>query len=140
MLKRNRVPLILLGAVFLVFLYTIHDLLEQRIVEAGDKAPAFSITTQSGQKVSRDEFGGKLLVLNFWATWCPPCIEEMPSLSQFAKQMSPRDPEESISSSYGSFKWPETYVINREGKVVQKHIGPRNWTDPELVNSIKGLL
>lgn len=171
MLKSNRALLILLGVLFAVFLYTIHDLFEQRIVEAGDKAPKFSITTEAGRRISSADFGGKLLVLNFWATWCPPCVEEMPSLNQFAQQMGPsgvvvlgisidkderayrdflqkqrlafqvaRDPEENISSSYGTFKWPETYVINTEGKVVQKYIGPRNWTDPEIVNSIKELL
>jgi cytochrome c biogenesis protein CcmG, thiol:disulfide interchange protein DsbE len=51
-----------------------------------------------------------------------------------------RDPEEDISSRYGTFKWPETYVINTKGTVVQKYIGPRDWTDPEIVNSVRTLL
>ena len=153
------------------FLYSIHDVFEQRVVEAGDRAPKFSITTESGQKITSNDFNGKLLMVNFWATWCPPCVEEMPSLNQFAQTMGPqgvtvlgvsvdrnekayrdflsrnrlafqvaRDPEENISSSYGTFKWPETYLINKEGKVVQKFIGPRDWTDPQIVNSIRSLL
>jgi cytochrome c biogenesis protein CcmG/thiol:disulfide interchange protein DsbE len=171
MLKSNRALLIVFAVAFGAFLYTIHDLFEQRVIEAGDKAPKFTITTEAGTKVSNKEFGGKLLVLNFWATWCPPCVEEMPSLNEFARVMQPqgvvvlgvsvdrnektyrdflarnqlsfqvaRDPEENISSTYGSFKWPETYVINPDGKVVQKYIGPRDWTDPQIVNSIKSLL
>lgn len=169
--KSNRALLLVLAIVFAAFLYTIHDLFEQRIVEAGDSAPKFSITTESGNRITNSEFGGRLLVLNFWATWCPPCIEEMPSLNEFARTMQPqgvvvlgvsidrnekayktflernqlalqvaRDPEENISSSYGTFKWPETYVIDRTGKVVQKYIGPRVWTDPGIVNSIRSLL
>ena len=171
MLKSNRALFIVLAVAFGAFLYTIHDLFEVRIVEAGETAPKFAITTESGQKVSHKDFGGKLLVLNFWATWCPPCVEEMPSLNEFARAMQPqgvvvlgvsvdrnekayrdflarnqlsflvaRDPEEGISSTYGTFKWPETYVINTEGKVVQKYVGPRDWTDPQIVNSIKSLL
>jgi peroxiredoxin len=171
MLKSNRVLLAIFVVLFAAFLYAIHDQFEQRVIEAGDKAPNFQIKSESGRTFSRSEFGGKLLVLNFWATWCPPCVEEMPSLNQFAQAMSnsgvvvlgvsvdksekvyrdflqqrrlafqvARDPEENISSSYGTFKWPETYVINQEGRVVQKYIGPRNWTDPEIVNSIKALL
>ena len=171
MLKSNRALTGLLALLFVVFLFTIRDVLEQRVIEAGDTAPKFAIKTENGQQISRSEFPGKLLMVNFWATWCPPCVEEMPSLNQFAQTMAPqgvtvlgisvdrnekayreflarnqlqfqvaRDPEENISSSYGTFKWPETYVINREGKVVQKFIGPRDWTDPQIVNSIRALL
>jgi peroxiredoxin len=171
MLKSNRLLAGVLVVLFAAFLYTISDVMEQRVVEAGDTAPKFTIKTENGQQIGRSEFPGKLLMVNFWATWCPPCVEEMPSLNQFAQTMGPqgvtvlgisvdrnekayreflqrnslqflvaRDPEENISSSYGTFKWPETYVINREGKVVQKFIGPRDWNDPQVVNSIRALL
>ena len=43
------------------------------------------MTTDNGKTITRENFGGKLLVLNFWATWCPPCIEETPSLDAFAR-------------------------------------------------------
>jgi peroxiredoxin len=171
MLKSNRLLAGLLAVLFVAFLYTISDVMEQRVIEAGDTAPKFTIKTEKGQQIGRSEFPGKLLMVNFWATWCPPCVEEMPSLNQFAQAMGPqgvtvlgisvdrnekayreflqrnnlqflvaRDPDENISSSYGTFKWPETYVINREGKVVQKFIGPRDWNDPQIVNSIRALL
>jgi peroxiredoxin len=145
--------------------------LEQRIVTVGDDAPSFLITTDSGRVIKRSDFGGKLLVLNFWATWCPPCLEELPSLNRFAQEMAQagvvvlgvsvdtnqdlyrrflartqpsfltaRDPEANISASYGTFKYPETYVIDRSGKVLMKVISSRDWTDPELISSIKRLL
>src|SRR6266700_1545081 len=66
-----------------VFVYVIFDSFHERLVEVGDTAPDFSITTDNGRNITAGNFGGKLLVLNFWATWCPPCIEEIPSLNAF---------------------------------------------------------
>src|SRR5580698_3035719 len=127
--------------------------LEQRVINAGDTAPNFSVVTEHGRTVTRADFGGKLLVLNFWASWCPPCISELPSLNEFARQYSSqgvvvlgisidknedlykkflaqrgvvfdtaRDPEADISASYGTFLIPETYIIDRSGKVLEKVI------------------
>jgi peroxiredoxin len=152
-------------------LFVVKDLFEQRIVEAGDSAPAFKVTTDQGRTIAKSDFGGKVLVLNFWATWCPPCVQEMPSLNQFAREMkdqgvvvlgvsvdkseqtyrrfvqqmqpaflTARDPEADIPADYGSFKWPETYVIDSEGQVRLKYIGPRNWTDPAIIAEIKNVL
>jgi cytochrome c biogenesis protein CcmG, thiol:disulfide interchange protein DsbE len=169
--KADRFLLAALGVLFLGFVWVIHDLFEQRIIDVGDTAPAFSVKTESGRMITPSEFGGKILVLNFWATWCPPCIDEMPSLNQFARELNPsgvvvlgvsvdknesayrrflkqanpdfqiaRDPQADIPSEYGTFKWPETYVINQQGKVVQKHIGPKDWMNPQLIQEIKALL
>jgi cytochrome c biogenesis protein CcmG, thiol:disulfide interchange protein DsbE len=160
-----------LAVVFIGFVFLIRDLFEQRIVEVGDKAPDFAVTTETGQRMTRNDFGGKVLVLNFWATWCPPCIEEMPSLNAFARELGPagvvvlgvsvdkneraykrfleqrnlafhvaRDAEANIPTEYGTFKWPETYVIDTNGRVVVKHIGPKNWMNPEVLNEVKALL
>lgn len=132
----------------------VYPTLEQRIVQPDDDAPAFSITTDAGQKITESNFGGKVLVLNFWATWCPPCIEEFPQLNRFAAQNKDsgvvvlgisvdkseeqykrfvkntrpsfqtfRDPEQEVNSKFGTFQYPETYVINSKGKVIKKYIG-----------------
>jgi peroxiredoxin len=145
--------------------------LREPIVNTGDKAPDFKVTTDRGKTITRSDFGGKVLVLNFWATWCPPCIDEIPSLDAMARELGPKgvvvlgvsvdknqetyrkfmanlrpsfetalDPAADISASYGTYKYPETYVIDSQGRVRQKHIGPRDWSDPEILKSIAALL
>jgi cytochrome c biogenesis protein CcmG, thiol:disulfide interchange protein DsbE len=158
---------VLLAALAVVIVFT---LLDHHITDVGDTAPAFSIVTDQGRRITPTDFGGRVLVLNFWATWCAPCVEEVPSLSEFQKRMAAsgvvvvgvsvdknpklygeflkrfgptfqtaRDPDEGIPNNYGTYRYPETYVIDHNGKVVQKVIGSRNWMDPDNISSIQSL-
>jgi cytochrome c biogenesis protein CcmG, thiol:disulfide interchange protein DsbE len=168
--KADRILRALLFLSFVAFLFVIRDSFRERIVEAGDDAPNFTVTTDTGRTITRTNFGGRVLVLNFFASWCEPCIQELPSLDEFARatkdsgvvvlgvsidknegaykdfvrKFSPgfptvRDPEANIPTEFGTFMWPETYIIDRTGKVVRKEIGPKNWMDPKLVNSIRAI-
>lgn len=151
--------------------WVVFDSFREKVVVAGDSAPSFAIRTDDGRTISPTNFGGKLLVLHFWATWCPPCVTEFPSLNAFQKQFAgdgvvvlgvsvdqnakayrdflkrmhtsfstARDPDARISSDYGTFQYPETYIINRDGKVVEKIISNTDWSDPERINVIRALL
>ena len=134
----------------------------------GNAAPEFTIT-DSQRTVSLNQFRGKPVVLNFWATWCPPCIEEMPSLVQLQKQLGERvtivavsedadegaykqfirdhkvdlltvrDTRQKTNEAYGTFKFPETFIIDRDGKIVRKFIGATNWTAPDIVQYLTKL-
>ncbi len=140
-------------------------------VAVGDEAPEFDLPSEAGPAVDLQSFRGRFVVLNFWATWCPPCVEEMPSLNRFHEQFSSRgvavigvsvdrdagayrqfldkagvkflnlrDPDRKVSRRYGTYKYPETYFIDRQGKVVQKIIGKADWTDPRMTEYVEQLL
>jgi cytochrome c biogenesis protein CcmG, thiol:disulfide interchange protein DsbE len=161
-----RVAVVVLTA---ALLYSIYAGMHERVIAAGDSAPAFQLRTDDGRTVSIPDFKGKLLVLNFWATWCPPCVEETPSLSQFARDftakgvvvlgvsvdkdekayraflqkynpafLTVRDTE--LHEDFGTFMYPETYIINAAGKVVHKIVAPADWADPKLTGFINSLL
>ena len=131
----------------------------------GSNAPDFTV-----QNVSLNQFRGQIVVLNFWATWCPPCIEEMPSLVEMQRRMKAkgvtvlaisvdvdesnyrrflkdhgvdlltvRDPDQKASGLYGTFKFPETYIIDRNGVMRRKMIGAVDWTEPEIVDFLSRL-
>jgi peroxiredoxin len=56
-------------------------------VNLGDRAPAFTLPQLPSGRLSLSQFKGQVVLLNFWATWCPPCVMEAPSLEQFATEM-----------------------------------------------------
>ena len=158
-----------IGLLLVALVYVIYASIHERVVVAGDSAPGFSVTTDDGRTVSVPAFGGKLLVLNFWATWCSPCVQETPSLSQFTREFSSKgvvvlgisvDQDEKayraflrkytpafltardlkIHEDYGTFMYPETYIINAQGKVVLKLAEPADWMDAKLTSYIGSLL
>ncbi len=135
----------------------------------GSNAPDFTVQ-DSDHKVTLSQFRGQVVVLNFWATWCPPCVEETPSLvrmqarlkdkgvvvlavsidaddaayHKFLKEygvnmVTVRDEAQKASSLYGTFGWPESYVIDRNGVIRRKFIGPVNWTSPEVTDYLSKL-
>jgi peroxiredoxin len=175
-MKRNPVDTAIkaaIGVLLVALACVIVSTMNEHITDVGDMAPKFSLTTDQGIRMTPKNFGGKVLVLNFWGTWCAPCVEEVPSLNQFARTLAPsgvvvlgvsidrnpklyeqflkrfqvsyqtfRDPDALISADYGTYKYPETYIIDKTGRVVQKVISapPKGWMDPELVNYVKSLL
>jgi cytochrome c biogenesis protein CcmG, thiol:disulfide interchange protein DsbE len=76
-------------AMFLVFALVLYATLNEIEIDVGDSAPSFVVTSDDGTRVSSHDFGGKALLLNFWATWCESCQEEISSMDALARQMAP---------------------------------------------------
>ena len=163
-MKRFLLALILLALVVLSGCYT-----GTRPPHVGAVAKAFSVQ-DADRKVSLDQFHGQVLVLNFWATWCPPCVEELPSLMNLQERMrgrgitvlgvsidvdgdayhrflkmhninflTVRDPDKKVADMYGTTGWPETYIIDREGVIRRKFVGPVDWNSPEVMQFLSKL-
>jgi cytochrome c biogenesis protein CcmG/thiol:disulfide interchange protein DsbE len=168
--KINNALRAILVTLTLVFIGVLTLSLRDTSAKEGGRAPAFTITTDHGQQITPTSFGGKVLVLNFWATWCSPCVEEIPSLSQFQTEFAKsgvvvvgvsvdtsaqkynaflnripvsfataRDPSGGISAEYGTFQYPETYII-KDGRVVRKFAEAVNWTGDDITQFMHGLL
>ena len=122
-----------------------------------------SAETKAGKPTHLSDFKGKVVVLNFWATWCPPCVEEAPALNHLQQRIASRggiiigvsidddpekyekflkdfgvpfptwrDPSSKVMHDYGTIMIPETYIIDRHGRIARKIIGPQRWDSPEL--------
>ena len=86
----DRILLGLVLALGVSLAWVVSGTLDDHIVRVGDMAPDFKVVTDSGQNPHPiQDFGGKLLMLNFWATWCQPCVEEVPSLEVFQREYGP---------------------------------------------------
>ncbi len=140
-------------------------------VGPGDRAPGFELADDGGIGVSLGDYAGKVVLLNFWATWCAPCVREIPSLNRLYERFADkgfvvlavsvdedeeqyrqfldnrgvsfptaRDPQREVSSRYGTAKYPESYLIDRGGKVLRKYVGAEDWVRPEIVNYIRSVL
>ena len=121
-------------------------------LKTGGVAPDFSLQTLDGERVKLSDFEGKKVILNFWATWCKPCREEMPDLQSIYQESDDDvvilainmdahndvegfidsysvtfpvllDENDQISDMYQIISLPTTYFIDEDGTIVQKHLG-----------------
>ena len=133
------------------------------VMALSDPPASAGLPAQPGKSTHLSDFKGKVVVLNFWATWCPPCVDEAPALNHLQERIASRggiiigvsidddaskyekflkdfgvpfptwrDPSAKVMHDYGTVMIPETYIIDRHGRIARKIIGPQRWDSPEL--------
>jgi len=135
--------------------------------QTGKVAPDFTVSDGTS-KVHLADYRGKVVLLNFWATWCAPCVEELPGLLQLHRErpdiailaisvdedadaytsfianrhvdlITVRDPNETAAKLYHSEGWPETYIIDKNGIIRRKLVGAEDWSNPEIRTYLNSL-
>jgi len=127
-------------------------------IEVGATAPDFELTTLNGKKTKLSDYRRKKVILNFWASWCPPCKAEMPHMQKFYEKNKDKnitilsvnltsmdrgsvavkafvkknkltfpvlmDENGDIGKTYQAFTIPTSYMIDQNGMIRKKMIGP----------------
>jgi len=138
-------------------------------VKEGDPSVDFSLPDLNGAMQGLPK--GDVVLLNFWATWCPPCRKEMPSMVALHKKLAGRglklvavsvdknrsdlanfvrefqipfqvlhDADSTVSRSYGVFRYPETFLIDRSGKIRHHLLGGIEWMSKPILDVVEGML
>lgn len=131
-------------------------------LQKGDIPPGFALNTLEGKKMNLGNQKGKVVFLNFWATWCGPCRREMPSMEKLYRKMNKNfammaisdekkskvekfirkngysfpvliDDKKVSNNKYMVTAIPTTYILGREGKILYKKSGGVNWADPKMI-------
>jgi len=140
-------------------------------VERGSVAPAFTLDRLDGGPVSLSDLRGHVVLINFWATWCEPCRQEMPAMERlyeahrdagfellaisvgeepdpvraFRDQVGISfpvllDPDRVASQAYQTYRFPESFLVDAEGVVIERYIGPKSWDHEAYQERIRRLI
>lgn len=133
----------------------------------GTTAPAFTIHDGS-QTLRLSQYRGQVVLLNFWASWCAPCVDEIPSLLALHHRLPQvvilgvsadedpdayrnflleyhvdfptiREPSLATQHRYGTMQIPETYVIDRQGNLVRKFVSSQDWMSPDILRYLTAI-
>jgi cytochrome c biogenesis protein CcmG/thiol:disulfide interchange protein DsbE len=138
----------------------------------GQPVADFSLPNLQGRTISLSSLKGKVVFLNVWATWCQPCIDEMPTIQRLHDQLQPRglevltvsldplgaqivapfvkkydlsfpvllDVKSQVQKLYGTTGVPESFIIDKAGRLVEKVVGPRDWSHPSMLSMFERLM
>ena len=137
------------------------------------QAPDFILEDMDGKKRRFSDLRGKVVLVNFWATWCPPCRREMPSIERLSHALKGTDFEilavnvaenldtvfsftgtldpvptfpivfdtdSSVLKAWPVIGLPTTFILDKQGRIVYRAVGGREFDDPAILAQIRGLI
>ncbi len=164
--------LVVIGIVVFTFVFGEKKVkVKSRPLQVGEMAPDFTFPDLDGNMVTLSSLRGKVVFINIWATWCPTCIDEMPSMEKLYQQTKEMgleilavsidvlgeqvvrpfmekykltfpallDNQGKIKRLYATTGVPESFILDKEGRLAFKAIGPRDWSTPEFIEFFKKL-
>ncbi|MEE9146064.1 MAG: TlpA disulfide reductase family protein [Candidatus Tectomicrobia bacterium] len=146
--------------------------LDDTTPRVGQPLSDFTLPDLQGTMVHLEALRGKVVFINIWATWCPPCVEEMPTMQRLYDRLHARglevlaisidplgaqvvgpfmqqyrltfpallDPAGSIERLYRTGGVPESFIVDKRGLLVEKVVGPRDWSHPRMIAMFDRLL
>jgi peroxiredoxin len=141
-------------------------------VGRGSSAPDFALpSVDSDRPIVLSDLRGRVVLVNFWATWCKPCEDEMPAMDRLYRELHPAgfdllaisvgedasvvrrfrdrlgvtfpvllDSDKRVAAAWQTFAFPESLLVDRDGTVLERYVGPREWDAPAYVDRIRRLL
>lgn len=138
----------------------------------GDSAPGFELPRlEDGAPIALDDLRGEVVLVNFWATWCKPCEDEMPAMENLYRDLNAQgfeliavavdesrddveafrerlgitfpvllDPDQIAARAYQTTGFPESILLDSDGVIVERYIGPREWDHPDYVERVQRLI
>jgi peroxiredoxin len=138
-------------------------------IAIGTPAPEFTLPDLDGKNVSLSDYRGKIILLNIWATWCQPCVSEMPSMEKLHNKFKKEefqilavsidtqgknvvapfmefhnlsfkallDTRGTIQRSYQATGVPESFIIDKNGIIIEKVIGAIDWSSPKVIQYLQ---
>ena len=148
------------------------DVKAGNLPQVGQPLADFALTDLKGNTVQLSALRGKVVFINVWATWCQPCVDEMPTIERLYNQLHARglevvtvsldplgaqvvepfmrryqltfpvllDAKSQVERLYGTTGVPESFIVDKQGRLVEKVVGPRDWSSPQVLAMFERLM